>query len=136
MPNFSQKSLEQLLTCDQRLQDILFEAIKFIDFIVIEGHRGKEEQNEAFRNGNSKLQWPNGKHNSSPSKAVDIAPYFADVTGKIDWKDMAAFGRLMGFIQRIAHEQGVKVRFGIDWDGDFRTRDENFVDAPHLEIVE
>jgi peptidoglycan L-alanyl-D-glutamate endopeptidase CwlK len=134
MPRLSEQSKAKLATCDLRLQDILKEVIKSIDFIVLEGHRGQMAQNAAVKNGTSKLPWPKGKHNSMPSRAVDIAPYLPDV--KIDWKDLAAFARLMGYVQRVAEEQGVKLRFGLDWDGDFRTRDENFVDAPHIELVD
>lgn len=136
MPTFSPASAEKLATCDPRLQAILNEVIKAIDFTVLEGYRGREAQMEAVINGTSKLSWPNGKHNKSPSLAVDIAPFFHSPGDKIDWKDLTAFGRLMGYVQRIAEEMNIKIRFGLDWDGDFRTRDENFVDAPHVEIVE
>lgn len=138
MPTFSATSKQRLETCDPRLQELLNEAIKHIDFIVLEGHRGEAAQNEAFRKGTSKLPWPKGNHNSLPSRAVDIAPYFPEV--KIDWGDLIAFGRLMGFIQCLATQRGIKLRFGLDWDGDFRSvnRDPNegFLDAPHIELVD
>jgi peptidoglycan L-alanyl-D-glutamate endopeptidase CwlK len=138
MPKFSQTSINKLITCDERLQVICNEAIEIVDFVVLEGHRGQKAQNEAVAKGTSKLLWPHGKHNSMPSKAIDIAPYLPEV--KIDWKDMIAFGRLMGVIQAIAHKHGFKVRFGLDWDGDFRSvdrdPDEDFLDAPHVEIID
>lgn len=133
MPEFSKLSEIRLATCDPRLQSILREAIKRVDFTVLCGHRGQEEQDEAYQRGTSKLRWPQSKHNSLPSQAVDIAPWFPDV--KIDWKDSAAFARLAGYIQRIADEQGIKIRWGGDWDGDWRSLDERFVDLPHIEIV-
>jgi peptidoglycan L-alanyl-D-glutamate endopeptidase CwlK len=123
-----------LATCDLRLQSILNEAIKQIDFVVLEGHRNKEAQEAAFKKGTTKLHWPNGNHNKLPSRAVDIAPYFKDAPS-IDWKDLPAFGRLMGYIQRIAFEKNIKLRFGLDWDGDFRSMDESFLDAPHIELA-
>jgi hypothetical protein len=46
-----------------------------IDFKILCGHREEKEQNEAFNKGNSKLKWPQSKHNSLPSLAVDIAPF-------------------------------------------------------------
>lgn len=114
------------------------EVIKYVDFTVLEGHRDEAAQNEAFRLGNSKLKWPKGNHNSFPSKAVDIAPWLPDV--KVDWKDVVAFGRLMGFVQLVAIQKGYKVRFGLDWDGDWRTVDhdpsESLMDAPHVEILD
>lgn len=139
MPQFSARSAERLATCDQRLQDILNEAIKYVDFTVLCGHRNEEDQLEAFMEGKSKVVWPNSKHNGLPSKAVDIAPWFPDV--KIDWKDIPAFARLAGYIQRIADEKGVKIRWGGDWDGDWRTathdpNERGFLDGPHIELVD
>lgn len=138
MPSFSNLSAQRLATCDPRLQHLLNEAIKYVDFVVLEGHRNEAAQEEAFRTGKSQKHWPNGNHNSLPSKAVDIAPFLPDV--KIDWEDLVAFGRLMGFIQCLAVQQGIKLRFGLDWDGDFRTvtRDpnEHFMDAPHVEVLD
>ena len=138
MPEFSEISKQRLSTCDQRLQDIFNEAIKFVDFIVIVGHRGQADQEAAFAAGKSQKHWPDGNHNASPSRAVDIAPYVPDV--QIDWHDVPAFGRLMGYIERIADEKGIKLRFGIDWNGDWRTvgfdPKEHFLDAPHVELID
>lgn len=130
MPNFSRLSEQRLATCDARLQALLREAIKHVDFTVICGYRSQEEQEDAFRTGRSKVRYPNSKHNTLPSSAVDIAPY------PIDWKDTARFARLAGYLERIAHEQGIRIRWGGDWDGDFATADERFIDMPHFEIVE
>lgn len=139
MPAFGANSRTRLATCDQRLQDILNEAIKIVDFTVLKGHRGQVEQDEAFRTGKSKLRWPNGNHNAYPSRAVDIAPWLPGYPN-IDWDDLIAFGRLMGVVQAIAHQKGVRLRFGLDWDGDFRSvnRDANetFLDAPHVELLD
>ncbi|SRR5258706_4481981 len=135
MPTFSQSSLDKLAACDNRLQKILQEAIKYIDFTVLQGHRGEVEQNAAVAAGTSKLPWPQGNHNAMPSRAVDVAPWFQGPVS-IDWKDLPAFARLMGYIQRISDEQGVKLRFGLDWNGNFRTLgDESFIDAPHVELA-
>lgn len=138
MPKFSATSQQRLATCDSRLQQILGEAIQIVDFTILEGHRGQADQDKAFAEGKSKLKWPNGKHNAQPSRAVDIAPWLPDV--KIDWGDLVAFGRLMGVVQAIAFRLGVRLRFGLDWDGDFRSvnRDpgESFMDAPHIELVD
>lgn len=139
MPKFSRTSLARLATCDIRLQNVLNVVIERVDFVVIEGHRGEAAQNKALAEGKSKLGWPRGKHNSLPSRAVDIAPYFKDEG--IVWNDLVAFGRLMGYVQAVADSQGVKLRFGLDWDGDWRTAGkndpgENFLDAPHVELVD
>jgi peptidoglycan L-alanyl-D-glutamate endopeptidase CwlK len=140
MPSFSETSRQKLTTCDPRLQDILNEAIQYVDFMILEGHRGQAAQDEAVRKGNSQKPWPTGNHNSLPSKAVDVAPLSSQLNDKLSWKDIVAFGRLMGYIDCIAKRQGVKLRFGLDWDGDFRTvgldPNEKFLDAPHVEIVD
>jgi len=140
MSSFGSKSLENLSTCDLRLQIICNEAIKFIDFKVLEGHRGEEAQHAAFLSGASKLDWPNGKHNLFPSRAVDVAPIYYDRGGQIDWRDIPAFARLAGFLEAIAYLKGIKVRLGMDWDGDWRTAGhdpgESFLDAPHLEVLD
>lgn len=138
MPTFSEQSQKRLATCDPRLQSILNEVIKHVDFTILEGHRDREAQERAVAEGKSRLHWPHGNHNAFPSRAVDIAPFLPEV--RIDWKDVVAFGRLMGFVQLIGIQQGVRLRFGLDWDGDFRTVDqdpnESLMDAPHIELVD
>lgn len=129
MPIFSQASKKQIETLHKDLQEILFEAIRFFDFSVIEGHRGKEKQEAAFAAGYSKVRWPKGKHNSFPSRAVDIAPY------PIDWKNTERFVLAAGFILCIARQKGIPLRWGGDWDSDDDTRDEKFRDFGHFELV-
>lgn len=140
MAKFSNTSLDKLATCDHRLQIVCNDAIEIVDFTVLEGHRGKEAQDKAFAEGRSKKRWPDGNHNALPSKAVDLIPYIAAVKTKYDWEDYIAFGRLMGVIQACAHRRGIKLRFGLDWDGDFssvnRDPTESFLDAPHVEVVD
>lgn len=130
MPAFSALSEQRLASCDPRLQAILKEAIRHVDFTIMCGFRGPDEQEDAYRTGRSKVRWPNSKHNRRPSVAVDLAPF------PVDWTDTARFARLAGYIERIAHEQGVKLRWGGDFDQDGRTVAEKFIDMPHLEIVE
>jgi len=98
MPRFSTKSKSKLHTCDERLIDLFNEVVKHFDCTVIEGHRGKERQNAAYNKGNSKLKFPNGKHNKSPSIAVDVAPY------PIDWNDRDRFHYFSGYVLGIASQ--------------------------------
>lgn len=134
MPTFSAESQKQLDTVDPRLRRVFERTIRYIDFTVVEGHRGKDAQNIAFARGKSQKQWPNGEHNAMPSKAADIAPY------PIDWSDNAAaverFSYLAGYVMACAREEGVKVRWGGDWNMDQDTRDEKFRDRGHFELVE
>lgn len=130
MPRFSNRSKEALVTCDRRLQELLNEAIKHIDFSVLEGHRGREAQDKAFREGFSKVRYPHGKHNSLPSRAVDIAPY------PIAWGDTERFVLFAGFIQGIASQLGIRIRWGGDWDRDTQVKDERFRDLGHFELID
>jgi peptidoglycan L-alanyl-D-glutamate endopeptidase CwlK len=90
---------------------------------VICGHRNKEDQDKAFKEGNSKLEFPNSKHNKKPSLAVDV------VSGdgrSIDWADIKSFELVCLVIESKADELGIKVRLG---------RDFSFKDWPHIELV-
>ena len=75
---YGRRSKERLETLDCRLRDVLMEAIKDMDITILQGHRGKAEQDKAFAEGRSKLKFPQSKHNRSPSMAVDCAPYPID----------------------------------------------------------
>ena len=130
MPVFGKSSRERLSQVHPDLVEVLEEAIKHYDFAILCGHRGKEEQDKAVAEGKSKSPWPTSKHNSLPSMAVDVAPY------PIDWSDSGAFGHLAGFIEAIALQKGVKIRWGGDWNRNGRTKDESFMDLPHIELVD
>lgn len=129
-------SNRELDTCHPKLQRLMREVDrrmarrKVMDFSVICGHRGEKEQNEALAAGKSTKAWPDSKHNTLPSAAVDIAPY------PRDWADEMAFARLAGYVLAVADEMGIEVRWGGDWNNDSRTRDERFVDAPHFELTQ
>lgn len=133
MPSFGTRSKNNLATCDQRLQDLFNEVIKHYDCSVICGHRSKEAQDEAFHSGRSKVRWPNGKHNTLPSKAVDVAPWFKDAP-HIRWNDTESWYHFVGYVRGVASQMGIKIRSGADWDGDFNLKDQNFMDLPHFEI--
>jgi peptidoglycan L-alanyl-D-glutamate endopeptidase CwlK len=130
MPNFSDRSQEILGTCDDRLQEIFYHVINDFDCTILEGARSKERQNELFRAGKSKLEWPLGKHNSDPSLAVDVVPY------PIDWKDRERMTYFAGYVRGIAQSLGYVVRWGGDWDMDWEVRDNNFDDLVHFELRE
>jgi len=140
MPAFSKTSKGRLATCHPDLQLIFNTAIKTVDCSVFCGHRSKANQNKAFDNGLSQVQYPNSKHNSFPSMATDGGPYFIELKNT-DWEDHKAFAVFAGYLLRIADELLEKkeithrLRWGGDWDGDGRTSDETFVDLPHFELV-
>jgi len=130
-PKFGKRSTENLNTCDERLQKIMQAVIDAgYDCSILEGYRGQYLQDKYFHEGKSKLKFPQGKHNTLPSLAVDVAPY------PIDWKDTERFRLFAGIVIGIAAAQGVKLRWGGDWDGDLTNKDQSFHDLPHFEILE
>lgn len=135
MPKFSQRSLDRLSTCDDRLQRVFKEVIKHWDCTILEGHRDKETQNEYYRTGKSKLRYPQGKHNSMPSKAVDVIPYY-DREPHYRWDDWNTWYAFAGFVLGVAASMGIKLRSGLDWDRDKDFTDQSFNDAPHFELDE
>ena len=134
MPSFSSTSEEKLDTCHPDLVRLFREVIKTRDCTILDGHRGAEEQNEAFRKGYSRLAFPHSKHNSVPSMAIDVAPYF-ECEPHIRWNDSESFYNFIGYVQRVADELGVKIRSGADWDMDYDFHDQTFFDLPHFELV-
>jgi len=129
MPKFSQSSRNRLDTAHPYLQLVCNEVIKIFDFTVLEGHRGKKEQNDYYKRGLSKLQYPGSKHNKKPAEAVDIAPY------PVDWADIERFYYLAGHMKGVAHKIGVGLRWGGDWDTDTEVDDEEFKDLIHFELA-
>ena len=101
------------------------------DISILEGHRGRFRQNKAFAEGNSKVQWPNGKHNRKPSQAVDFQPYPVPERKEKLW---AALAYIAGRAIEIGKRRGLTVRWGGDWDGDGDLTDQNFDDLYHLEV--
>ena len=128
MPKFGSRSRGRLSSCNPKLQKVFKEVVKEFDCSVLCGHRGEDEQNKAFKEGKSKVKYPNGRHNAKPSNAVDVAPY------PIDWSDRERFTLFAGYVLGIARSMGIKLRWGGDWDGDFEVNDNNFDDLPHFEL--
>jgi len=128
MPKFSKNSLKHLSEAHPKLQKIFNEVIKHYDCVVIEGHRPQQEQNEVFKAGKSKVQWPNSKHNTTPSMAVDVCPY------PIVWTDTKSFYFLGGYVKAVADMLNIKIRWGGDWNGNNIFSDQTFNDLPHFEL--
>ena len=105
-------------------------AIMHIDFSLLEGFRDEDTQNYLFKTGASKLKWPDSKHNvpASETRAFDFAPY------PVDWTDHQKFRHIAFFMQGIAAAQGVHIRLGADWSGDFSYHDETYFDLGHVEL--
>lgn len=121
MPQFGRSSLTKLKSCHPLLQKVMNAAIEDYDFSIVYGFRGQAMQEAAFVAGNSKLRWPNSKHNKRPSQAVDVAPW------PIDWEDEDRFLELGTVILSHARILQVPLRWGKDFKG--------LRDLPHFELV-
>ena len=129
MPKFGKTSLKRLATCDKRLQEVFNEVIKTVDCSVLEGNRGEARQNALYKEGKTKLTYPKGRHNASPSLAVDVCPY------PIDWFDRERFHLFAGFVIGIAKSMDIDLRWGGDWNQNWEVDDNKFDDFPHYEVV-
>ena len=129
MPKFGRRSRERLATCHEDLQDLFKEVIKYVDCSIIEGQRDKERQNKLYEEGKTKVRYPNGRHNASPSRAADVVPY------PIDWDDRERFHLFAGFVLGIAQSMEINIRGGGDWNKNFEVDDNQFDDFPHFELI-
>lgn len=135
MPSYSVRSRERLNTCHEDLRMIFNAVIPHFDNSILCGHRDEAAQMEAYNSGKSKVKWPNGKHNRTPSMAVDAAPY------PINWKDRERFHYFAGYVMGVAailHSEGLithRLRYGGDWDMDTEVADNDFDDLVHFELV-
>ena len=137
MPKFSDSSTRKLFECERQLQKLFNKVIKTCDCTILEGHRGQITQDRAFHEGNTKIKWPDGKHNKRPSLALDAVPYpIPDNWGADHWKDMVKFYEFAAIVRYEAALMGIKIRWGGDWDGDGDYHDQKFDDLVHFELID
>ena len=94
--------------------------------IVTEGYRSPERQDELYTRGRSApgpiVTYKRGgesKHNTLPSRALDVAFLLAD--GSVSWS-----GLLLSKFARLMKAADARVRWGGDW--------QKFKDRPHFEV--
>jgi peptidoglycan L-alanyl-D-glutamate endopeptidase CwlK len=121
MPELSSQSRERLDTCHPLLQEVFMEVIKHRDCTILCGHRGREDQEQAFASGNSKARYGQSKHNYTPSLAIDVMPY------PVNWDDMKGLHEFAGFVMGVAISKGIPIQWGGHFIG--------FFDGPHYELV-
>jgi peptidoglycan L-alanyl-D-glutamate endopeptidase CwlK len=116
-----------------------------VDFGISEGHRTLDRQKELYDQGKSKIDGINkkGKHNYSPSLAIDLYAYHPDieVRKKLAY-DVPTLCLIAGVIISCADELKAKgdikhsIRWGGNWDNDgVILYDQSFDDLPHFELV-
>ncbi len=121
-------SLARLCTCHKDLIDLIIEVDRLIPIRVLTGFRDKDEQDKAFSEGKTKVEYPNSKHNMAPSRAVDIA--FVPV----NFNNIKKFYFMAGVVLSLAYKMKIKVRWGGDWDSDLDFNDQKFFDLVHFEL--
>lgn len=128
MPSFSTASRNNLAKCLPDLQAIANEAIKEIDFKVLDSTRGRAAQTKAFLQGNSKARFGQSAHNFMPAVAFDLfpAPY--------DWNNRQSFINLSKVIFKVAKKLQVPLRWGGDWNMDGSKTTSDAWDMPHYEL--
>lgn len=136
---FSARSIKNLEGVHPKLQIVVSEAMAsgIMDFSVVEGVRTLDRQRQLVADGKSKtMDSKHLKQADGYGHAVDLFPYPIDMQRVIkgDAREIARFGVLAGVIKAIAHNHGVKVVSGMDWDGDGETLDHTFFDGPHFQI--
>ena len=120
-------SNRELDSCHPKLQRLIREVDKrltkrkLMDLTVVCGHRGEGAQELAFAQHRSTKHWPDSRHNTLPSQAVDVAPY------PIDWNDRESFALLAGYILAVADDLDIEVSVGALW--------KKFPDLPHVELT-
>ena len=134
MPHFSKTSRERLESCDPELQILFNYVIRYFDCSILCGERFEAEQNKAFADEFSTVQYPNSKHNSSPSEAVDAIPY------PVEWENVNRMRYFIGFVKGVAQmlkEYGTmdkEITTGLDWNDNTFLKDQRFNDFPHFEV--
>jgi len=142
MPQFSKSSKDRLATCDHRLQEVMNHVITKFDVSILCGVRGKEDQEEAFKNGFTKVHYPNSRHNKTPSQAVDA------LTCPVTWEDLkgltpdelrrayvlASQAHVAGYIRGYAAAKGIDITWGGDWNRNGKLETIEFMDIPHYQV--
>ena len=127
--SYSKSSQSKLDGCHPLLRLLFETVIQRVDHTIFTGQRSESEQNRLFNERKSRVRYPNGKHNKTPSEAVDAAPY------PIDWHDRERATLFAGFVLGTAAAMGIELKWGGDWDRDFKVKDNGFDDLWHFELV-
>lgn len=90
-----------------------------VELKVACGHRGQVAQEQAFRDGNSDKHWPDSRHNTMPSTAIDVVPY------PQLWSDPELLMLLIGYILAVADDMDIEIEPGALW---------HKRDRPHIQL--
>ncbi len=115
------------------------ELVSFVDFIITEvcdvsllqGHRNKEQQEHLYPDF-TKLKWPDSKHNSYPSLAVDLQPYPYPLQ-EAELREQLAY--IAGRGVEWAKGQHIILRWGGDWNRNGDITDTGFDDLLRFAVL-
>lgn len=113
MNTWSSSSRTNLNTVHFDLQLVFNRVLTLRDCSVITGHRNQIEQDRLFEMGPSitTKAWPDSRHNSMPSVAIDVCPYPPG-----DWSASdEAFREFGQFVLGVAHGLSVELEWGGFW---------------------
>ena len=123
MFKWSKSSKNKLETCDLRLQALCNRMLaeSEFDLTITCGYRGEDEQEKAFKEGNSKAHFGQSKHNTFPSRAVDICPC------PVNWdSNDVRWVKMVALAYECARILNIKIRCGYFF--------KNLKDCPHIEL--
>lgn len=133
MPDFGRVSRRRLESLHPRLARVCWEVVAIYDITILETYRSNERQAQLLAEGKTTLGPGKSMHNRRPSLAVDVAPWHVN---HIPWDDPKPFIFMAGHFFQAAYQEGIKIRWGGNWDGDLIIiDDQNFDDLPHFEMV-
>lgn len=144
MNQYGKASRQKLATCHPTLRAIAEDALILspYDITIIHGWRGEVLQNKLYDDNKSTKIFPDSRHNQSKdpvirkpleiSDALDFGPY---VNGGIPWDDIIIFAIIAGCFFSAAYDRGATIRYGMDWDSDGSTKDQNLMDGGHIELM-
>ncbi len=136
---FGTASRANLSTANSTLQGIAAEVLLIKDHSIIKGHRNQIDQDYAHQKGNSKLKWPDGKHNKLPSNAIDVLTFpvpLGSLTQTAEQMLREEQLYLLGLYAGVAFALGTTLRTGADWDRNGVISDNGFDDFFHVETIE
>mgnify|MGYP003652300564 FL=1 len=135
MAGYGRTSQRRLDTCHEEFKVVMplviaqlpytYMDITIVDCGIICGERGEDEQEEAYRLGNSKAKFGESPPNTYPSNACDTLPM---AEGKYVWDNKELHKVYAKLVMDTAWSQGFKWK----WGGDFSS----FYDGPHFERIE
>lgn len=134
-----QRSLAQLVGVHPKLVAVVKRAIALTaqDFMVLEGVRTQQRQNELYAQGRTKpgnvVTWTRTSNHFKNARtrfghAVDLVPF------PVDWNDLKKFDAISRAMFQAADELNTPIRWGADWDRDGKPRERGETDSPHFEL--